>query len=125
MPTVTAARRPVNPFRPRKIHVATVPATGSCRWAVQPTESHPGCLVLTTLDKRTGKPVSQAYLVSPVLDGGRLVGWSLRKQGAAEVYDIPADFSSCDCPDGTYHSERPGGCKHARALKAGLKALAN
>jgi hypothetical protein len=108
---------------PRKIHVATVPATGSCRWAVQPTESHPGCLVLTTPDKRTGKPVSQAYLVSPVLDDGRLIGWSLRKTDGT-VYDLPADLSSCDCADNSFHPERPGGCRHMKALGAGLKALA-
>jgi hypothetical protein len=102
---------------PRKIHVATVPATGSCRWAVQPTETHPGCLVLTTPDRRTGKPASQAYLVSPVLDGGRLVGWTLRKTDGT-AYDLPADLSTCDCPDFTFHPERPGGCKYSRALKA-------
>jgi hypothetical protein len=108
---------------PRKIHVATVPATGTLRWAVQPTETHPGCLVITTLDRRTGQPVSQAYLVSPVCDNGRLVGWTLRKTDGAR-YDIPANFSTCDCPDFTFHPERPGGCKHQKALAAGLKALA-
>jgi hypothetical protein len=30
----------------------------------------------------------------------------------------------CDCPDHTFHPERPGGCKHMRALAAALAALA-
>jgi hypothetical protein len=41
------------------------------------------------------------------------------------AYDLPADLSGCDCPDATYHPERPGGCRHQRALAAGLKALAS
>jgi hypothetical protein len=27
-----------------------------------------------------------------------------------------------DCPDATFHPERPGGCKHVAALRAALKA---
>jgi hypothetical protein len=108
---------------PRTFQPATVPAAGTLRWALQPTETHPGCLVITTLDKRTGKPVSTAYLVSPVLDYGRLVGYRLKKADG-KVYDLAADLSSCDCPDGTYHPERPGGCKHQRALGKALQALA-
>jgi hypothetical protein len=86
--------------------------------------THPGCLVITTVDGRTGKPRATAYLVSPVLDYGRLAGWTLKKADG-KVYDLPADLSSCDCPDGTYHPERPGGgCKHRKALAKALQALA-
>jgi hypothetical protein len=110
--------------KPRNFQPATVPATGTIRWAVQPTETHPGCLVITTTDKRTGLPKATAYLVNPVLDGGRLVGWTLRKTDGT-AYDLPADLSACDCPDGTYHPERPeGGCKHRKALAKALTALA-
>jgi hypothetical protein len=108
---------------PRTFHVATVPATGTFRWAVQPTDSHPGCLVITTTDGRTGKPRATAYLVHPVTDNGRLVGWTLKKVDG-KAYDLPADLSTCDCPDGTYHPERPGGCKHRKALAGALKSLA-
>lgn len=41
--------------------------------------------------------------------------------GKRGVYDLPKDLSSCDCADATFRSERPGGCKHRRALAA-LKA---
>jgi hypothetical protein len=108
---------------PRTFHVATVPATGTLRWALQPTDTHPGCLVITTTDSRTGKPRATAYLVYPVLDNGRLVGWTLQKADGT-IYDLAGDLSSCDCPDGTYHPERPGGCKHMRALSKALQALA-
>jgi hypothetical protein len=113
-PRVKTARKPTP---------ATTPATGTFRWAVQPTDSHPGCLVITTLDRRTGKPVSQAYLVSPVTDNGRLAGWSLRKTDGT-AYDLAADLSTCDCADAEFHPERPGGCKHRKALGKALQALA-
>jgi hypothetical protein len=107
-----------------RVKPATVPATGTLRWALQPTDTHPGCLVITSLDRRTGKPVSTAYLVSSVLDNGRLIGWTLKKTDGT-AYDLPADLSSCDCPDACFRPERPGGCRHMKALAAGLKALAN
>jgi hypothetical protein len=108
-----------------KTRAATKPATGSWRWAVQPgigKNAHPGVLVITTADPRTGKPVSTAYTVTENVDGLCLAGWRLVKQDGT-VYDLPADFSSCDCPDQTYHPERPLGCKHMRALPAALQAL--
>jgi hypothetical protein len=125
MSTSPATPAPVKSAKPpRKPTLATTPATGTFRWAVQPTESHPGCLVITTTDSRTGKPKATAYLVHPVLDNGRLVGWTLKKADG-KLYDLPADLSSCDCPDGTYHPERPeGGCKHRKALDKALQALA-
>jgi hypothetical protein len=115
--------QPVRHVKPRRFVPATVPATGTFRWAVQPTDSHPGCLVITTTDRRTGKPVVKSYLVCPVHDCGHLVGWRLKKTDG-KVYDLAADLSCCDCPDGTYHPERPeGGCKHRKALAAALKSL--
>src|SRR5262245_29252591 len=35
----------------------------------------------------------------------------------AVAYDLPADLSSCDCPDHEFRP-RPEGCKHRRALAA-------
>ena len=46
-----------------------------------------------------------------------LTGYDSRK-GEVTSYDLPADLSSCDCPDQTYRGERPGGCKHRKALAA-------
>ena len=60
-----------------------------------------------------GKP----YYLSWHATGFRLTGWDERHQ-AVTVYDLPSDLSSCDCPDATYNAERPGGCKHRKALLA-------
>ena len=64
----------------------------------------------------------RAYYVTRHATGYRLTGYDPRKREVT-VYDLPADLSGCDCPDGTFHPERPGGCKHRAALKAALKAL--
>jgi hypothetical protein len=107
--------------KPRKPHVATRPVCGRCRWAVQPTDSHPGCLVITSADAR-GKVTVSASLVYVVVEYGRVLGFQLKK-ATGEAYDLAADLSSCDCPDATFHPERPGGCKHQKALAAVLKAM--
>src|SRR5262249_40074872 len=59
----------------------------------------------------------RAYYLTRHATGYRLTGYDPRERQAT-VYDLPADFSSCDCPDATYHPERAGGCKHRKALTA-------
>jgi hypothetical protein len=119
MSTLTAPRFVVKARRPV---VATAPARGSFRWAAQPTDTHPGCLVITSETK--AGPVVVSYLVHAVFDGPRHIGYRLSKP-SGEVYDLAADCSTCDCADATFHPERPGGCKHQRALRAALASLAN
>jgi hypothetical protein len=90
---------------------------------VQPTQAHPGCLIITSTDAR-GKRTCNAYLVRVVIKYGRVIGYQLKKADGT-VYDLAADLSSCDCRDATFHPERPdGGCKHRKALAAALKTLA-
>src|SRR5262245_51314978 len=53
----------------------------------------------------------------PVVRGYRVV----KADGA--VYDIDTTAPhgwTCDCPDATYRSERPGGCRHVQALRQAL-----
>jgi hypothetical protein len=64
-----------------------------------------------------GKP----YYFTRHATGYRLTGYDDRK-GEVTTYDLPLDLSSCDCPDGTYRGERPGGCKHRRAILAMRRA---
>jgi hypothetical protein len=55
-----------------------------------------------------------------------LVGYRLLKANAT-MYDVGTTAPhgwTCDCPDATFHPERPGGCKHVSALRAALAALA-
>jgi hypothetical protein len=52
----------------------------------------------------------------------RVTGYRLHgrddKRGEPTVYDLPLTLDGCDCNDATYRPHRPGGCKHARALRA-------
>jgi hypothetical protein len=65
------------------------------------------------------------YEVLPLLDGPALVGWRLLKVGTTAMYDLPADLSTCDCPDKLFNPDRPGGlCKHQAAMRAALAVLA-
>jgi hypothetical protein len=64
-----------------------------------------------------------AYWTSAVYDGDRCVAFRLVKFGTGEQYDLPRDLSACDCPDHTYRSERPGGCKHMAALRQALPTV--
>jgi hypothetical protein len=65
-----------------------------------------------------------AYWCQAIYDGDRCIGFRLRKFASAEMYDLPRDLSSCDCPDQTYRPERPGGCKHMAALRQALPTVA-
>ena len=66
-----------------------------------------------------------SYWCQANTEHGNIVGWSLRRFGFAEVYDLPASLNACDCPDGIYKSERPGGCRHQVALRQALAARPN
>jgi hypothetical protein len=102
MATVRTSRQPVK---------ATRPVTGFCRWLTKPNSEH-GYGVLSIN--------GTAYEVMPLFDGEALVGYRLVKADGT-MYDISTagpDGSTCDCPDATYHPERPGGCKHIKALAA-------
>jgi hypothetical protein len=49
-------------------------------------------------------------------------GWQLEKQDGTQ-YHIDARTWTCDCPDAAFRSDRPGGCKHASALRAALARI--
>jgi hypothetical protein len=96
------------------------PVSGICRWLVRPSSPCDG----GTLDIN-----GVAYDVHVLWNETEtaVVGYRLIKADAT-MYDIDSATPhgwTCDCPDATYRSERPGGCKHSRALQAALKALAN
>ncbi len=58
-----------------------------------------------------------AYEVEALVGGYRLYRW---KGAEIKTIDIDAQTWQCDCEDATFRPERPGGCKHVRALKAAL-----
>ena len=61
------------------------------------------------------------YTVTRLSHDGRTVGYRLEKPDGT-AYDVSTEAESwrCDCPDGTYRPERPGGCKHVAGLRAAL-----
>lgn len=105
-------------------------AHGSARWLCGPPTKNTldgSVLVITPAGK-----AGQFYKVETIRDAaGRRVGYRLTKvDGEAETttYDIDCTFSlndprhwGCDCPDGTFREDRPGGCKHIAGLVAALK----
>lgn len=71
------------------------------------------------VNDRTGEVQinDRRYYFEPLPKGYRLTGFNPQKLEVV-VYDLPLDLSSCDCADTTFRGERPGGCKHRRALQA-------
>jgi hypothetical protein len=122
---MSTATQPTPRVKSGRLAPATRTVHGGCRWAVQPgtgKSGHPGVLVITSADARGQENVA-TFVVSEHHDGARLLGYRLEKADGT-MCDLPADLSSCDCPDHCYHPERPGGCKHLGAMRAALAALA-
>ena len=100
------------------------------RVTVQPGTApvpHPGVLVITS-NRAKGETVTEAYAVTENRDGGKLLGWRLTKADGT-VYDLPADLSSCDCPDYVHNrayaqTAELRACKHCKALKKALAEIA-
>src|SRR5262249_16825686 len=85
------------------------PATGTVR-VLRPIGS---------VNDRTGEVAinDTAYYVERFATGYRLTRFDPKK-GGTKTDDLPAHLSSCDCEDATFCPERPGGCKHRRAMQA-------
>lgn len=103
MPTLTAPRKTRKPSKP------LAPVSGTARVLKPVGEVNP----TTGEIEINGKP----YFVQVTSRGYRLFGFDAKAQQPT-CYDIPAACDSCDCPDATYRGERPGGCKHAKAVAA-------
>lgn len=106
--------------RPRQVKpLAPVPPP-AWQWVHRPIwscdlipQGMPGMLVVNNV----------VYMLIVLSEGpGPERGYRLVKDDGS-LYDLPADLGSCDCPDGTYRSERPHGCKHAVALREALRAI--
>jgi hypothetical protein len=76
-----------------------------------------GCAILEIED---AKELTSYWCGASTDDQGRITSLHLRKFATGEQYELPADLSSCNCPDSTYRSERPGGCRHQVALRQAL-----
>jgi hypothetical protein len=103
-----------DPRNPNKTRNANRPAAGLCRWFSKPNAQHEGGVLQVN---------GTRYEVLPLYDDEARVGYRLLKADAT-MYDVDTTREPwrCDCPDATFHPERPGGCKHSLALRAALKA---
>lgn len=94
--------------KPTRTSKPLAPVAGTCRW-----------LNVEVNGNRRLEINGTAYELADL--GG--LGWRLYRflpDGTSTAYDIDPNAPggwSCDCPDGTYRPNRPGGCKHVRALQ--------
>jgi hypothetical protein len=100
-------------------------ARGSCRWVLGSARQRLDLGSVAPLEIRREGYAPQLYLVRLNRDPGTggTLGYRLERADTGALYDLPADLSDCTCPDAAWRP-RPGGCKHQRALRAALAALA-
>jgi hypothetical protein len=79
-------------------------------------------LAITTGDD-TDSDTRVYWLKADVDHTGRVASFELTRFGSGEQYHLPADLSSCDCPDHAFREDRLGGCKHMAALRQALILL--
>jgi hypothetical protein len=48
------------------------------------------------------------------------LGYTVKRLDNSECYDIDGETWECTCPDSVYRAKE---CKHAGAIKAGLRAI--
>jgi hypothetical protein len=118
MSTTTRSRKPLQP------------ASGTCRWLIQPgLLGTPGVLLITAA-LTNGRETSESYVVTQHDDGGRLVCYSLTKTDGTAYTVVPAaDVWECDCPDYIFNRARATTaetreCKHCKATRKAVAELA-
>jgi hypothetical protein len=102
------------------------PASGKCLWLRRPIwpcelipDGVPGLLRIRETVYHV-LPLADLPATGPVITRG----YRLTKDDGTTTYDVCLEgHGSCDCPDGIYRGERPGGCKHQAALRAALRAI--
>jgi hypothetical protein len=98
--------------------------TGSADPADLPDELARGVAILSIVSGDETDPDSRLYWLRILFDHGEPFAVQLVRFGGHEQYAINLDTEECDCPDGTYNPDRPGGCKHVVALRQTLPAVA-
>jgi hypothetical protein len=88
------------------------PVHGTAKWLRRPADK-------VGQDPKSGLLEINGTLYSLLIHE---TAYELRK-GDGTSYNLPLDLSGCDCPDATFASERPGGCKHRKGLTALLRAI--
>jgi hypothetical protein len=100
--------------------------SGVCRWIQRPVAS-PDSPARKGVLSINGVGYLVAELLCPEMQ--LPLGWTLTrpadKRVDAAAYDVLLHEGEllCSCPDATYRPDRPGQCKHCRALSAALTVL--
>jgi hypothetical protein len=113
--TATQTRRQHQPLKP--VNVRAYFVGGATRQDVVEGEAVPS---ITDLDHDE----EAAYWPEVLFDGERCVGFRVRKFGGEETPDVSRDLLSCMCGAATSRSQRPGGCRHQKALREALPTVA-
>jgi hypothetical protein len=114
--------RPVVPLPKPKPRKPATEVHGVCRWIELPlpiADFESGILAITVTPAR-GKPVTEEYVVTLPADRS---GARLTKPDGTQYFVDLANGGLCDCKDREYRPERPGGCKHLRAVIVAVAAL--
>ena len=111
------------PVRPVKVNrLQPVAVIGRFVGGATPDDLLAGCAILEIED---ANELTSYWTVADVdRRSGVITGFAVRKFGSGEVYHLPRDLSSCDCPDRTYRPDRPNGCRHMAALRQALLTAA-
>ncbi len=118
------ARRQHRPLLPVNVR-ATL--TGSATPADLPDELVRGAAILSIISGDETDPDTRLYWIKFLFDICRqpYAVELLRFDPGHERYVITLEDERCSCPDAVYRSDRPGSCKHVRALKIVLPPVAN
>lgn len=110
--------------------IATPNTPPAARWAselilpcARYPEGCPGVLSITSFTKRG--PVSHGYMVEPIRDGGRIVGWEMENLNNGEAYQIDHPSwgwpgAECTCGSAVFGRRV---CKHVLSLMSSLKEI--
>jgi hypothetical protein len=93
------------------------PATGTVQWVDKLDLKGRGILAINDVE----------YLLSPIVDNGKLLGWNLDKEDGTQYHiDLTDQHGpSCSCADACFRQERTHACKHVLGTKAALRAISN
>jgi hypothetical protein len=123
MPTVPDPRPQTNGVRERKPLLPVQLLRVQCESGLADLIAGHAVLVICVGD-HTDSHTTVYWLKADVdQHSGKVVSFELQQFSTGGRYHLPADLSSCDCPDHIYREERPGGCKHMVALRQALVGM--
>jgi hypothetical protein len=123
MPTVPDPRPSSHPISPKKSLEPVQLLRVTCEAGLADLIAGHAVLVICVGD-HTDSHTTVYWLKADVdQHSGKVISFELQQFSTGGRYHLPADLSSCDCPDHIYREERPGGCKHMVALRQALVGM--